>query len=112
MFNVACGVETSLNDLAKTLLEVMGSDLPVEYGPPRAVNGVTRRLADISQAEKRLGFKAEMQLREGLADLVAWWRSRAGGRGRVRAAGGVRAVEDVFVSSAVATEPRRLPGSR
>jgi UDP-glucose 4-epimerase len=75
VFNIACGVETSLNELAKTLLEVMGSDLPVEYGPPRAVNGVTRRLADISQAESRLGFKAEMQLREGLADLVAWWRS-------------------------------------
>ncbi|MEY9907937.1 UDP-glucose 4-epimerase [Catenulispora sp. MAP12-49] len=75
VFNVACGVETSLNDLAKTLLEVMGSDLPVEYGPPRAVNGVTRRLADISQAESRLGFKAEMQLREGLTDLVQWWRS-------------------------------------
>ena len=79
VFNVACGVETSLNDLAKTLLEVMGSDLPVEYGPPRAVNGVTRRLADISQAEERLGFKAEMQLREGLADLVAWWRSEQEG---------------------------------
>jgi len=75
VFNIACGVETSLNDLAKTLLEVMGSDLPVEYGPPRAVNGVTRRLADTSQAEARLGFKAEMGLREGLADLVEWWRS-------------------------------------
>jgi UDP-glucose 4-epimerase len=75
VFNVACGVETSLNDLAKTLLEVMGSDLPVEYGPPRAVNGVTRRLADTSQAETRLGFQAEMGLREGLADLVAWWQA-------------------------------------
>ncbi|GAA1995052.1 NAD-dependent epimerase/dehydratase family protein [Catenulispora subtropica] len=80
VFNVACGVETSLNDLAKTLLEVMGSDLPVEYGPPRAVNGVTRRLADTSTAERRLGFRAEITLREGLADLVAWWQAeqRAG----------------------------------
>ncbi|GAA2025078.1 NAD-dependent epimerase/dehydratase family protein [Catenulispora yoronensis] len=74
-FNIACGVETSLNDLAKTLLEVMGSDLPVEYGPPRAVNGVTRRLADTSSAERRLGFRAEIALREGLADLVQWWQS-------------------------------------
>jgi UDP-glucose 4-epimerase len=75
VFNVACGVETSLNELAKTLLEVMGSDLPVEYGPPRAVNGVTRRLADTSLAEDRLGFRAGIGLREGLTDLVAWWRS-------------------------------------
>ena len=75
VFNIACGVETSLNDLAKTLLEVMGSDLPVEYGPPRAVNGVTRRLADTAAAERRLGFRAGMSLREGLADLVQWWQA-------------------------------------
>ncbi|NUP46701.1 MAG: NAD-dependent epimerase/dehydratase family protein [Catenulispora sp.] len=75
VFNVACGVETSLNELAKTLLEVMGSDLPVEYGPPRAVNGVTRRLADTSTADARLGFRAEIGLREGLADLVQWWQA-------------------------------------
>ncbi|MBS2536118.1 NAD-dependent epimerase/dehydratase family protein [Catenulispora sp. NF23] len=75
VFNVACGVETSLNELAKTLLEVMGSDLPVEYGPPRAVNGVTRRLADTARAAAGLGFVAEIGLREGLADLVEWWRA-------------------------------------
>ncbi|WP_438801878.1 NAD-dependent epimerase/dehydratase family protein [Catenulispora pinistramenti] len=75
VFNVACGVETSLNELAKTLLEVMGSDMPVEYGPPRAVNGVTRRLADTARAAAGLGFVAEIGLREGLADLVEWWRA-------------------------------------
>jgi UDP-glucose 4-epimerase len=75
VFNVACGVETSLNDLAQGLLEVMGSDLAPEYGPPRAVNGVTRRLADTSLAAERIGFTAEIDLRAGLADLVAWWRA-------------------------------------
>src|SRR5882762_3967781 len=33
--NIASGVETSLNDLAKTLLRVMGSDLQPVYGPER-----------------------------------------------------------------------------
>jgi UDP-glucose 4-epimerase len=75
VFNVACGVETSLNELAATLLEVMGSELPVEYGPPRAVNGVSRRLADTTAAADRLGFRAEIGLREGLAGLVEWWRA-------------------------------------
>jgi UDP-glucose 4-epimerase len=75
VFNVACGVETSLNDLAQGLLEVMGSDLAPEYGPPRAVNGVTRRLADTSLAAERIGFSAEIDLHAGLADLVAWWRA-------------------------------------
>ena len=30
----------------------MGAELDLEYGPPRAVNGVTRRLADISRAAR------------------------------------------------------------
>jgi UDP-glucose 4-epimerase len=73
-FNIASGVETSLNELAETLLRVMGSDLAVEYGPERAVNGVTRRLADTSSARDALGFSAEIDLEEGLTLLVEWWR--------------------------------------
>jgi UDP-glucose 4-epimerase len=75
VFNVASGAETSLNELAAVLLEVMGADLRPEYGPARAVNGVTRRLADTAAAASRLGFKAEIGLHEGLRGLVEWWRA-------------------------------------
>ena len=74
VFNVASGVETSLNDLVTTLLAVMGSNLRPEYGPERAVNPVPRRLADISLAQRRLGFKAQVGLEDGLAQLVEWWQ--------------------------------------
>jgi UDP-glucose 4-epimerase len=73
VFNVASGVETSLNDLAATLLRVMGSGLKVEYGPERKVNPVSRRLAHASRAKARLGFRAAVSLEEGLRRLVAWW---------------------------------------
>jgi UDP-glucose 4-epimerase len=73
VFNIACGVETSLVDLAAMLLRVMDCDLPVVHGPARAVNGVTRRLADTSAARERLGFTAEVDLEEGLTRLVDWW---------------------------------------
>ncbi len=79
VFNVACGVETSLKELATALLAAMDSDLPVEHGPERAVNGVTRRLADTSSAASRLGFKAEIGLAEGLRGLVDWWRAERAG---------------------------------
>jgi UDP-glucose 4-epimerase len=75
VFNIACGVETSLNDLAHALLEVMKSDLTPEYGPARTVNSVTRRLADTSAATERLGWTAWIDLREGLTGLVEWWRA-------------------------------------
>ena len=78
VFNVASGTETSLNDLAEALVKVMGSDLKPEYGPERKVNPVSRRLADTEKAEKVLGFRAEVDLEEGLRRLVAWWSRNRG----------------------------------
>lgn len=75
VFNVASGVETSLNELAAALLRVMDSDLEPEYGPERKVNPVSRRLADTRKAERMLGFEARVGLDEGLARLVDWWRA-------------------------------------
>jgi len=75
VFNIGSGTETSLLELADGLLRVMGSELPVEFGPPRGVNSVTRRLADVSHAEKYLGWRAEVGLEEGLRRLVDWWRA-------------------------------------
>jgi UDP-glucose 4-epimerase len=74
VYNVARGEETSLLELAETLLRVMGSDLPVEHGPERGVNGVVRRLADTSAARRDLGFTATTGLEDGLRQLVEWWR--------------------------------------
>ena len=74
VYNIASGTETSLLGLAQALLRAMDSDLSVEHGPDRAVNGVTRRLADTSAARIDLGFEAQIGLEEGLRELVAWWR--------------------------------------
>ncbi|WP_104175184.1 NAD-dependent epimerase/dehydratase family protein [Arthrobacter sp. Y81] len=74
VFNVASGEETSLLELAEALLRAMDSDLQVEHGPDRAINGVVRRLADTSAARLDLGFAAETGLEDGLRELVDWWR--------------------------------------
>jgi UDP-glucose 4-epimerase len=76
VFNVASGVETSLNDLALSLAKVMGSELKPEYGPERKVNPVQRRLADVSKAKQLLGFETQVSLEEGLGKLVNWWREQ------------------------------------
>lgn len=73
VFNVASGVETSLNDLAHALLRVMGTAMAPEYGPERSVNPVSRRLADTSKAQRLLGFEAQTNLEDGLGLLVDWW---------------------------------------
>lgn len=76
VFNIANGTEITLKELAWALSEVMKSDLEPIHGPARAVNGVTRRLADTSAAATRLGFRSELDLHEGLQELVDWWRGQ------------------------------------
>ena len=75
VFNVACGIETSLLDLAQMLVAAMGADLEVEFGPARGTAAVTRRLADTDKARQLLGFEAQVDLEEGLRRLVEWWRT-------------------------------------
>ncbi|MBT3351611.1 MAG: NAD-dependent epimerase/dehydratase family protein, partial [Nitrospinaceae bacterium] len=75
VFNIASGGETSLLELAQVLLKVMDrEDLHIEFQDERSVNPVRRRLADVSKAERLLGFKAEVSLEAGMRDLVDWWR--------------------------------------
>lgn len=76
VFNVASGTETSLNELAAAMGRAMGVILPPEYGPARKVNPVPRRLADTRQAERSLGFRAQVGLEDGLRELVSWWKQQ------------------------------------
>jgi UDP-glucose 4-epimerase len=75
VFNIAAGEETSLLQLAQRLLAAMDADLVPEHGEARKVNAVTRRLADITAARKRLGWSPEIGMDEGLRGLVEWWRA-------------------------------------
>jgi UDP-glucose 4-epimerase len=75
-YNIASGVETSLVELARALLDATGSDLEIEFGCDRDVPAVERRLAATDRAARDLGFTADVGLAEGLERLVAWWRAR------------------------------------
>jgi UDP-glucose 4-epimerase len=74
-YNIATGVETSLVELARALLNALDSDLDIEFGPDRDVPAVERRVAATDRAARDLGFTAEVDLAEGLERLVAWWRA-------------------------------------
>jgi UDP-glucose 4-epimerase len=52
----------------------LDSDLGVEFGPERAVNNVSRRLADVGAAKRDLGWESTIGLEDGLRQLVEWWR--------------------------------------
>jgi UDP-glucose 4-epimerase len=78
-YNVASGTETSLLGLWEAMQRVTGAyHLLPEFHPPRKVNPVPRRLADITRARRELGFVARTPLDEGLKRLDAWRRQVLG----------------------------------
>lgn len=70
-FNIGAGTRTTINELVLMLLELTGSDLEPDYREPDRYY-VTNRLGSTEKAEKLLGFKAEIPLREGLSRVVDW----------------------------------------
>jgi UDP-glucose 4-epimerase len=73
VFNVGSGVETTLLELLQMLLKVTGqTEIQPEFLPERKINPVPRRLADVTKAEEKLGFRAQVGLEEGLRRLVEW----------------------------------------
>ncbi|MBS0150525.1 MAG: NAD-dependent epimerase/dehydratase family protein [Nitrospira sp.] len=75
VFNVASGSETSLLDLLQAVLKVTGSTLTPRFLPARSINPVPRRLADTGKAENLLGFRAKVDIEEGLRRLIDWRES-------------------------------------
>lgn len=73
VYNIASGIETSLLDLWHGIRTVAGADrVHPEFHPPRKVNAVPRRLADVRRARDEIGFVAETPLADGLRAFAAW----------------------------------------
>ena len=76
--NVASGVETTLDELAHTLIAAMGADVSPVHEPQVSENPVPRRVADTAVVKRSLGWHPEIDMQTGLERLVAWWRDSGG----------------------------------
>jgi UDP-glucose 4-epimerase len=65
VFNVCTGKSVSINDLASTICRVLGKDLDVLHGGPRA-GDIVHSYGHPEKARKTLGFDAHVGLEEGL----------------------------------------------
>jgi UDP-N-acetylglucosamine 4-epimerase len=74
VYNIAVGDRTSLNDLFTILKEEAGSDISPEYGPDRA-GDIRDSLADISKAQRLLGYEPQIRIKEGLQITLDWFRN-------------------------------------
>jgi nucleoside-diphosphate-sugar epimerase len=74
VINVATGGRISLNRLFETVRGLVGADIDPIYEPPRA-GDVRDSQADISKAQRLLGYTPSVSFAEGLDRTVAWYRA-------------------------------------
>jgi UDP-glucose 4-epimerase len=74
-FNIASGEGTSLLELAQAVTEQVPCDSTVHVEPDRT-GEIARYVADISKAQKVLGYEPEHSLQSGLERTIEWYRER------------------------------------
>ncbi len=72
VYNVACGGSLSVNDLLKEICLLLDKPFDPSYEPPRT-GDVLHSWADISAAEKELGYSTIVGMEEGLKKTVEWY---------------------------------------
>jgi UDP-glucose 4-epimerase len=78
VFNVATGKRFDLNETFRILKKLMDFKGQVKYGPERA-GDVKHSLADMTRAEKHLGYRPQVDFEEGLRRTIEWYRTQGSG---------------------------------
>lgn len=76
-FNVAVQRRITLNRTYSLLQTLTGYGGAAKHGQDR-IGDIKHSLADITRAEKHLGYKPAVDFEEGLKRTVAWYRGRSG----------------------------------
>ncbi len=66
--NVGSGIDTTIADLARILIDAVGVDVEPQFNPRQVL--VTRRAADTARAKDVLGFETTIPVREGMIQLI------------------------------------------
>jgi nucleoside-diphosphate-sugar epimerase len=74
VYNLASGVETSIQELATLVRRLCESGSEIEIGPPRDWDRSGHRFGSTEKARRYLGFEASTPVEEGLRRTVAWTR--------------------------------------
>lgn len=75
VFNIGSGTETSIKELAETIIKLTGSESKIVYKPSRHGDIVYSK-ADVSKAKNVLGWNAETSLEEGLKQTISYYKNQ------------------------------------
>ncbi|GLY48088.1 NAD-dependent epimerase/dehydratase family protein [Lentzea sp. NBRC 102530] len=66
--NIGTGIDTTVADLAKILINAVGVDVEPQFNPRDVL--VSRRAADITRAKEVLGWEPTISVEDGMTELV------------------------------------------
>jgi len=73
--NLGTGREVTIRELARLIARLTGFSGELRWDPARP-DGQPRRCLDVGRAAERLGWRARVELEEGLARTIAWYRQQ------------------------------------
>jgi nucleoside-diphosphate-sugar epimerase len=73
VINIACGQRITVNEIIELINELLKKNIKPEYVPSRP-GDVKHSLADITLANKIIGYKPLVPFRQGLEKAIDWYR--------------------------------------
>lgn len=72
-YNIAFGEKFTVNQMCNLMCEQLSVDLKLNYVTPRP-GDIKHSLADISKAEKLIGYKPDWNFTKGFVEAVKWYK--------------------------------------
>jgi dTDP-L-rhamnose 4-epimerase len=74
--NVGSGRSISVNEIARALAAVLGSDVEPDVTGKYRAGDIRHCFADISRARELLGFEPQVSIEDGMHELAAWLQTQ------------------------------------
>ena len=74
VFNIASGIETSVNDLANKIIKLACKGTEINHIDKRDIDNVRRRVLNIENARRKLRWIPNTTLEKGLIETIKWFK--------------------------------------
>ena len=75
VFNIGSGTQVSINELAKEIIRITGSSSVIKHEASRP-GDIVYSQADVYKAKEKLGWTAQVNLKEGLEKTIHFYKNR------------------------------------
>jgi UDP-glucose 4-epimerase len=80
LFNLGCGVDVSMREIATTILDLMGNPVTAEFGAiPDRPTEIWEMRCDPTKSREAFGYEEKTPLAEGLRKTIEWYRNELSG---------------------------------